>query len=134
MRTMIIAASALAIPLAGCMSDGYYADRPGYERVEDRAERREERLEDRADRREDRREDRIERRLARNDRIYRGPDGRYYCQRDDGTTGLIIGAAAGGLLGNIVASGRSETVGTLIGAAGGALLGQAIDRGDVRCG
>ncbi len=32
-----------------------------------------------------------ERRLGRNDRIYRGGDGRYYCRRTDGTTGLIVG-------------------------------------------
>jgi len=31
--------------------------------------------------------------LGRNDRIYRGQDGRYYCRRSDGTTGLIVGAA-----------------------------------------
>ena len=30
-----------------------------------------------------------ERRLGRRDRIYRGGDGRYYCRRSDGTTGLI---------------------------------------------
>lgn len=71
-----------------------------------------------------------ERRLSRNDRIYRGHDGRYYCKRDDGTTGLVIGGIAGGLLGNAVAGG---TLGTLIGAGGGALLGRQIDRGDVKC-
>src|SRR3546814_2433193 len=27
-----------------------------------------------------------ERRLGRNDRVYRGRDGRYYCKRSDGTT------------------------------------------------
>jgi len=32
-----------------------------------------------------------ERRLTRADRIYRGRDGRYYCRRSDGTTGLIVG-------------------------------------------
>src|ERR1044072_2658697 len=36
-----------------------------------------------------------ERRLGRHDRIYRGGDGRYYCRRSDGTTGLVIGAIAG---------------------------------------
>ncbi|WP_338420408.1 hypothetical protein [Sphingomonas profundi] len=34
-----------------------------------------------------------ERVLSSNDQVYRGSDGRYYCQRTDGTTGLIIGAA-----------------------------------------
>ncbi|KRB82286.1 hypothetical protein ASE00_09375 [Sphingomonas sp. Root710] len=74
-----------------------------------------------------------ERRLTRNDRIYRGNDGRYYCRRDDGTTGLIIGALAGGLLGNTIANGNSSTLGTLLGAGGGALIGRSIDRGDARC-
>ncbi len=74
-----------------------------------------------------------ERRLGRNDRIYRGRDGRYYCRRSDGTTGLIIGALAGGLLGNALSGGGSGTLGTLLGAGGGAVLGRSIDRGNVRC-
>jgi hypothetical protein len=74
-----------------------------------------------------------ERRLGRNDRIYRGSNGRYYCRRSDGTTGLIVGALAGGLLGNALDGGRSSTLGTLLGAGGGALLGQSIDKGNVRC-
>ncbi|MBC7987791.1 MAG: glycine zipper 2TM domain-containing protein [Sphingomonadaceae bacterium] len=131
MRIMIIAASALAIPLSGCMTDGYQDGRAERveERAEDRADRREERVEDRAERREDRREWR----LSRNDRIYRGRDGRYHCRRDDGTEGLLIGAAAGGLLGNLIAPDGSALVGTLIGAAGGAAIGAAIDRGELRC-
>jgi|SRR6185312_1014161 len=71
-----------------------------------------------------------ERRLGRHDRIYRGGDGRYYCRRSDGTTGLVIGAIAGGVLGNAIGG---NTLGTLLGAGGGALLGQSIDRGNVRC-
>ena len=73
------------------------------------------------------------RRLTRADRIYRGNDGRYYCRRSDGTTGLIIGAVAGGLLGNALDNGRSSTLGTILGAGGGALIGRSIDRGDVKC-
>lgn len=76
---------------------------------------------------------RRERRLARNERVYRGQDGRYYCRHNDGTTGLLVGGAAGGILGNIIAPGGSETLGTLLGAAGGALAGRAIDRNNVRC-
>lgn len=72
-------------------------------------------------------------RLGRGDRIYRGYDGQYYCRRSDGTTGLIVGALAGGLLGNALAPGRSETLGTLLGAGGGALIGRAIDRDNVEC-
>ncbi len=74
-----------------------------------------------------------ERRLTRNDRVYRGNDGRYYCRRSDGTTGLIIGALAGGMLGNALDNGRSSSLGILIGAGGGALLGRSIDRGQARC-
>jgi hypothetical protein len=74
-----------------------------------------------------------ERRLGRNDRVYRGSDNRYYCRRSDGTTGLIVGALAGGLLGNALDGGRSSTLGTILGAGGGALLGKSIDRGNVRC-
>jgi Ni/Co efflux regulator RcnB len=71
-----------------------------------------------------------ERRLGRNDRVYRGGDGRYYCKRNDGTTGLVIGAIGGGLLGNAVGG---NMLGTLLGAGGGALLGRSIDRGNVKC-
>ncbi|MBI0476659.1 glycine zipper 2TM domain-containing protein [Sphingomonas sp. MA1305] len=71
-----------------------------------------------------------ERRLGRNDRIYRGQDGRTYCRRNDGTTGLVVGAVGGGVLGNLVGGG---TLGTLLGAGGGALLGRSVDRGNVRC-
>lgn len=69
-----------------------------------------------------------ERQLSANDRVYRGQDGRYYCRHNDGTTGLIIGGVAGGVLGNIIAPGGSEVLGTLLGAAGGALAGRAIDK------
>ena len=75
-----------------------------------------------------------ERRLAQNERVYRGRDGRYYCRRSDGTTGLIVGAVAGGVLGNVIAPGGSETLGTVLGAVGGAVAGRAIDRSsEVRC-
>jgi hypothetical protein len=74
-----------------------------------------------------------ERRLGRHDRIYRGRDGRYYCRRSDGSTGLIVGAALGGLIGNRVSAGGSETLGTILGATGGALLGREIARGKLRC-
>lgn len=69
-----------------------------------------------------------ERALGPDDQVYRGSDGRYYCRRSDGTTGLIVGAAAGGLLGNVIDGGRHRTGGTLIGGALGALLGRSIDQ------
>jgi hypothetical protein len=73
------------------------------------------------------------RRMGRYDRIYRGSDNRYYCRRDDGTTGLIVGGMAGGVLGNIIAPGGHRTLGTILGAGAGALLGRAIDDGDIVC-
>ncbi|WP_308813734.1 glycine zipper 2TM domain-containing protein [Sphingomonas sp. GV3] len=71
-----------------------------------------------------------ERALTRDDRVYRGQDGRTYCRRNDGSTGLVVGAVGGGVLGNVLGGG---TLGTLLGAGGGALLGRNIDRGKVRC-
>lgn len=57
--------------------------------------------------------------------------GRGRC-RDNGTGGTIIGAIAGGLLGNEVGQGRYNrgdgTTGAILGAGVGALAGRAIDR------
>ena len=74
-----------------------------------------------------------ERVLSADDRVYRGNDGRYYCRRSDGTTGLIVGAAAGGLFGNVIAGRRSSTVGTILGAIAGGAVGASVDRNQVRC-
>lgn len=71
-----------------------------------------------------------ERRLGRSDYVYRGGDGRYYCRRSDGTTGLVVGGLAGAALGGAIGG---DTLGALLGAAGGAALGSSIDRGNVRC-
>jgi hypothetical protein len=76
-----------------------------------------------------------ERRLSASDEVYRGSDGRYYCKRNDGTTGLIVGGAGGALLGNVIDGGQNRVAGTLIGGALGALLGRSVDQNsaDVRC-
>ena len=74
-----------------------------------------------------------DRRLSYNDRIYRGQNGRYYCRRSDGTTGLIIGGGLGALAGNQINLGGSKTVRTIIGGAAGAIIGREIDRGNMRC-
>lgn len=74
-----------------------------------------------------------DRRLTRYDRIYRGYDGRYYCRRNDGTTGLIIGAGIGALLGNQLNIGGSTTLSTVLGGAAGALIGKELAQGDLRC-
>ncbi|EGD59220.1 hypothetical protein Y88_1282 [Novosphingobium nitrogenifigens DSM 19370] len=67
------------------------------------------------------------------DRIWRGDDGRYHCRRSNGTTGLLIGAGVGALVGRSLDSGGDHATGTILGAAGGALLGRSIDRNNVRC-
>lgn len=73
-------------------------------------------------------------RVYRNTRVWRGDDGRYYCRRSNGTTGLLIGGAAGALLGREVAGNYGDrTLGAILGAAGGALLGREVDRGGSRC-
>lgn len=80
-----------------------------------------------------------ERVVANDERVYRGTDGQYYCKRNDGTTGLIIGGLAGGVAGNVIDGGRSRVLGTLLGGVAGALGGRAIERsasnrnGDVTC-
>lgn len=71
--------------------------------------------------------------MGYNDRVYRGSDGRYYCRRSDGTTGLVIGGALGGLLGSQLRIGGSSTLSAILGAAGGAIAGRAIERGQVQC-
>ncbi|HEX7873576.1 MAG TPA: glycine zipper 2TM domain-containing protein [Sphingobium sp.] len=72
-------------------------------------------------------------RVDRNTRIYRGNNGNYYCRRNDGTTGLIVGAALGGVIGNQLDRGGSNLLGTLLGAGAGGLLGREVDRGGVSC-
>ena len=59
---------------------------------------------------------------------WRGDDNRYYCKRSNGTTGLLIGGAAGALVGRAIDTRGSRTTGTILGAAAGALLGREIDR------
>jgi hypothetical protein len=63
---------------------------------------------------------------------WRGNDGRYYCRRPNGTVGLIVGGAAGALIGREIDGGRNRATGTILGAAAGALLGREIDRGSRR--
>jgi outer membrane lipoprotein SlyB len=71
--------------------------------------------------------------ITRHDHVWRGRDGRYYCRRDNGTTGLVIGAALGALAGNQIDGGRDRTLGAILGAVGGGVLGREIDRGDLKC-
>ena len=73
-----------------------------------------------------------ERHKYRDARYYRGDRHSYRC-RDNGTGGAIIGAIAGGLLGNEVTHRGDKTTGTVVGAAIGAIAGHAIDKGNGRC-
>jgi hypothetical protein len=61
-------------------------------------------------------------------RTYYAPARTYRCRRGNGTTGLIVGGAAGALLGRAVDGGRNQALGTILGAAGGALIGREVQR------
>ena len=63
-----------------------------------------------------------------NGRTWRDSQGRTRCRRKNGTTGLLIGGAAGALAGRAIDGGRNRTVGTITGAAAGALLGREVDK------
>ena len=54
--------------------------------------------------------------------------GRLRCKKPNGTTGLIVGAAGGALIGRAVDTRGSRATGTLIGAAAGALIGREVER------
>ncbi len=68
---------------------------------------------------------RYEGRTYRGDRYYNG-------RRCSGTTGTILGGAAGALAGRAIDSRGSRTTGTLLGAAAGALLGREIGKSTCR--
>lgn len=134
MRKVALAAIGAATMVSGCMGTGYDSGYGGggysaydYNRPDPAYGGYE------ADRyyRDDKRY--RERRLSDNDRVYAGRDGRYYCRRDDGTTGLIVGGIAGGVLGTALRPGGSGLLGALLGGAGGAALGKSIDKDNVRC-
>lgn len=74
-----------------------------------------------------------QRRIGHRDRIYRGRDGRYYCRRIDGTTGLLVGEDIDRLLGDAAAPGQSRLIGELPGAGVSGVLSLRIDSGAVRC-
>ncbi len=61
-------------------------------------------------------------------KTWRDSHGRLRCRRSNGTVGIIVGGAAGALVGRAVDGGRHRTTGTLIGAAAGALAGREIAR------
>ena len=77
--------------------------------------------------------------VAQNSGYYKGRtwqdnQGRTRCRRSNGTTGMIVGAAGGALIGRAIDTRGERTTGTVIGAAAGALLGRQVERSRrVRC-
>jgi hypothetical protein len=61
-------------------------------------------------------------------KTWRDSKGRLRCKRSNGTTGLIVGAAGGALVGRAIDTRGERTTGTVLGAAAGALLGREVDR------
>jgi uncharacterized protein YcfJ len=113
---LVLAATAVTgLTATPAMAGGRYDD--GYSRY-DRGDRY-----DRYDRRE----------YRRGDRYYNNSRNNYQRCNNSGTGGTIIGAVAGGLLGNEVARRGNKTEGSIIGAAVGALAGRAIDKSDSNC-
>jgi hypothetical protein len=66
-------------------------------------------------------------------KVWRDSQGRLRCKRPDGTTGLIVGAAGGALLGRAIDTRGERATGTILGAAAGALLGRKLERSGSRC-
>jgi uncharacterized protein YcfJ len=130
MKILLTAAMTASIALAGltaapAMAQDYgYQGNYGYERGYD---------DDRGDYRRDRRDYRDGYDIRRAPRqAYRHNDRR--CRT--GSTGTIVGAVAGALLGGEIGRGgyynRRSATGTILGAGVGALVGREIDRGDCR--
>lgn len=66
-------------------------------------------------------------------RVWRDSHGRLRCKRPNGTTGLIVGAAGGALVGRAIDTRGERATGTILGAAAGALLGREVERSRYRC-
>jgi uncharacterized protein YcfJ len=65
-------------------------------------------------------------------RTWKDSHGRTRCRKKNGTTGLLVGAAGGALVGRAIDTHGSRTTGTVLGAAAGALLGRHVDRNSGR--
>lgn len=61
---------------------------------------------------------------------WRGDDGRYHCRRSNGSTGTLVGGAAGALIGSQVAGDR--TLGAIVGGAIGAVIGNSVQKNSNR--
>jgi len=60
--------------------------------------------------------------------VWRDSRGRYHCRRGNGTTGLIVGGAAGALVGRSIDTHGERATGTILGAVAGALVGREVQR------
>ena len=63
-----------------------------------------------------------------NGKTWYDSQGRTRCRRNNGTTGLLVGAAGGALIGRAIDTQGSRATGTIVGAAAGALLGREVER------
>ena len=68
-----------------------------------------------------------------NGKVWRDSQGRLRCKHPNGTTGLIVGAAGGALLGRAIDTRGERATGTILGAAAGALIGRQLDRSRMKC-
>ena len=120
-----LTALAIAVPTmtatpAAAQRNGYYQDHGRYERSY-----RDSRYRD------------YDRRGYYTGRTWRDNRGQYRCRRSDGTTGLLIGAVGGALVGRTIDTRGDRSAGTLLGAVVGGLIGNEISkdkgRGRYRC-
>lgn len=66
-------------------------------------------------------------------KAWRDSHGRWRCKRSNGTTGLLVGAVGGALVGRAIDTHGERATGTILGAATGALIGRSVDRRRVVC-
>lgn len=140
MKKFLIGLSALAVAVPAMstpVAAQNYRDNGRYER-DYRDNYRQDYREDRRDRRNDRRySNYYDNQGYYSGPTWRGRNGQNYCRRSDGTTGLLIGAVGGALVGRTIDTRGDRTTGTLLGAVVGGLLGNAIEkdgnRGGRRC-
>lgn len=124
---LVIAAAAMSLPVATPAMADPPSWAPAY------GKRAKERSYERARIYDDRGRYIKPRRITRQSYVWRGDDGRYYCRRDNGTTGLVIGAGVGALAGAEIAGRGDRTLGAILGGVVGGLLGREIDRGSISC-
>ena len=71
--------------------------------------------------------------LGYNDRIFAGEDGRFYCQRRNGSLGLAVMDDGSALPNNFIRPGQSVKLGMVVGSEGGAAVRHAIDARALTC-